>query len=101
MTCSACGDKGMIRLNWADAEDEYAVCVCAVGLDMRRTWNHDRKVAALWEVWAAREQVHPSRIHRVEDVLTEDEMRERGLSKPQATVRSREAALLAAGKGKR
>lgn len=97
MTCSACGDKGMILLNWSDADEEYAICVCSSGLALRNTRNNGLKVTALWEVWAIREHVHPSRIHRIEDVLTEDEMRERGLMKPQAAV-SREAALLAAGR---
>jgi hypothetical protein len=100
VTCQTCADKGMIRLNWADADEDYAICVCSSGHALRRTQNNGRTVPALWEVWAAREQVSPSRIWLIEDVLTEDELRERGLSLPQTSSRSREAALLAAGKGK-
>jgi hypothetical protein len=100
MSCRACADKGIIRLNWADAPDDFAVCLCLAGLSMRATTNQRRTVPARWRVWCAREQVDPAKVFMVEDVLTPEELAERGLSKPRSTAQSREAALLAAGKGK-
>lgn len=99
MSCSVCSDKGLVRLNWADADPDFAVCLCEMGLRLRVNRNEGRDVAPLWHVWCAREQIDPSRVFLVEDVLTPAELAERGLSLtlPQG---DREAALLAAGKAK-
>ncbi len=96
MTCSVCAGKGLIRLNWADAPDEFALCLCAAGMAWRNNRNNGKPVPALWQVWCAQQQVDPSRVFKVEDVLTTDELAAQGLSV--APVRSAEAALLAAGR---
>jgi hypothetical protein len=79
MDCDICAGKGLVTLNWADAPPEYAVCLCQQGLAMRVTRDGS---FALWEVWAAREGVDPSRVWRLEDVLTPEELRERGVGQP-------------------
>lgn len=100
MTCPVCAGKGLVRLNWADAAEEYAVCLCDVGQALRSTQNYQAIVVPLWQVWAAREHVDPSRIVMLEDVLTVEELAERGFRvAPDADTR--EAALLAAGRSKR
>jgi hypothetical protein len=99
VSCQTCGDKGIAELNWADAPSDYAVCLCEAGMRMRSMRNENRKVHPLWRVWCAREQVDPSRVRMVEDVLTPEELQERGLSV--AAARDREAALFAAGRKKR
>lgn len=98
MNCGVCLDKGIVRLNWADAPDDYAVCLCEMGLRLRVNRNNDAQTVPLWMVWCAREQVDPSRVFLVEDVLTPDELRERGLSSAPVAEIGREAALLAAGR---
>jgi hypothetical protein len=52
MTC--CNGKGLIRLNWSDAPDDFAVCLCHVGLDMRAEVNNGKATVPLWHVWCAR-----------------------------------------------
>jgi hypothetical protein len=99
MTCEVCGDKGLVRLNWADAPDDYAVCLCEEGLRLRVDRNNGKSVAPLWLVWCGREQIDPSRMFLIEEVLTPDELTERELRKPAVSM-NREAALLAAGKQK-
>jgi hypothetical protein len=95
MNCNTCEGRGIIRLEWADTPVvEFAVCLCASGLAMRRATNEGRVVAPLWQVWCAREQVDPDLVFMVEDVLTGDELRERMLGVP-APMANREAALLA------
>jgi hypothetical protein len=94
-------DRGIVRLNWADAPDDFAVCLCEMGLRLRVDRNHTAaSVAPLWRVWCAREQVDPSRMFLIEEVLTPSELRERGV-REEPTVMDREAALLAAGKARK
>lgn len=103
MSCAQCGDIGIIRVPWSDAPDDFAVCLCPSGRNMRQTRNARKDTGfALWEVWAAREQVDPARVFLLEDVLTPAELAERGFhaSVSELAVQSREAALLAAGRGK-
>lgn len=112
MTCGACQGLGF----WPfvdtanpkpDAEitvDDllFAVCLCEAGLRWRRRENHGIKVDPLWVVWCAKEQVNPNRVCMIEDVMSPEQLQERGLTRPaQPTAVSREAALLAAGKGRR
>lgn len=99
MTCAVCNNHGIVKLNWSDAPEEYALCLCASGLALRRqekpedTWFP-------WQVWAAKSGVEPSKVFLLEEVLTPEELRERGLSLPSAAPAAvdREAALLAIGK---
>lgn len=101
MICHSCGDKGMIRVPWTDdkAEDDFAICLCDVGQDMRNTRNAGKETGyALWQVWCAQNQVQPSRIYLMEEILTPAELAERGFGPASAVPVDREAALLAAGK---
>jgi hypothetical protein len=99
MTCRNCGDIGMIRVSWSNAPDDFAVCLCAAGRSMRNTTNRKDTGFALWQVWAAREQIDPSRVFLVEEVLTPQELAARGFSvTARPTLVTREAALLASAK---
>ena len=100
VTCETCCDKGLVIVNWTDAEPDYAVCLCHAAQWYRSNRNAGREVAAYgWQVWAARHQVEPSRVVMLEDVLTAEEMAECGLSQP-AVIADREAVLLAAARKK-
>jgi hypothetical protein len=99
VTCGVCQGKGLVRVNWADAAEDYAVCLCAHGLALRVNRNYTaHQVAALWQLWGAREGIDPSRILMLEDVLTADELTARGLAAGVEPRQDREAALLASGK---
>jgi hypothetical protein len=78
MNCQHCGDVGMIRVPWSDAPDDFAVCLCQAGQSMRQENNYKETGFALWQVWAAREQIDPSRIFLLEEILTPAELAERG-----------------------
>lgn len=100
MTCSSCQDKGIIRLNWADAPEDFALCLCRVGQVMRSDVNHGRKTSPRWYAWCGMNNVDVSRVVLIEDVLTPAELSERGFhtAEPEA---NREAALLAASRKRR
>ena len=103
LDCPVCLDRGIVRVNWADAPDDYAICVCGTGLSLRvdRNWK-DTNVSPLWHVWCAREGISHDRIVFLEDVLTADEITERGIPtcdpEPPPTTLSRDEVLLLAGK---
>jgi hypothetical protein len=83
MDCDVCHGKGLVTLNWADAEPDYALCLCPVGLDMRgEVGPGKRQPFALWQVWAARAQVDPSRIVLLEEALTPSELQACGFGLP-------------------
>jgi hypothetical protein len=100
MTCANCDDKGLTVLNWTDAEPDYAVCLCSVGQELRRSTNEGKTTVALWRLWCAVHQVDPSRVRLLEDVHSVEELVQLGFgSQPSG---NRESALLAmAKKGKR
>jgi hypothetical protein len=102
MSCPACGEKGVLLVRYESGDpDEYAVCLCPVGQTMRTTRNAGRETGfALWQVWAAREQVDPMRMFALEDIFTGDELRAWGFGIATATTRSdtRESALLNASR---
>lgn len=99
MTCAMCGGHGLVRLNWNDAPEDYAVCLCAAGLAMRNERNNGKAVAPLWAVWCAREGIAPSRMYLLEEALTAEELAEAGFAPaPPPTVKDRETALLEAGR---
>jgi hypothetical protein len=96
MDCVICRDKGLVRLNWAGAPEDFAVCLCEIGLRLRVDRNHTAtSVAPLWRVWAAREHVDPDRIFMLEDVLTPVELNDLGFNKT-AVVDSMAAIIAAA-----
>jgi len=100
MSCAVCQDKGLVTVNWLESDSDYALCLCSTGNLLRATQNANRHTGfALWEVWAAREGVDPSRIVRLEDVLTAEDLQAIGFG-PRAAVTSLEA-VVAAAKGKR
>lgn len=78
MTCQTCGDRGVVRVNWKDADEDYAVCLCLVGAGLRSTTNAGKPCEPGWRVWAAQRSVHPDRITMLEDVLTPDELAVKG-----------------------
>jgi hypothetical protein len=83
MSCTICADKGIAVVNSADADREFAVCVCPIGKSLRETRNAYRHTAyPRWKVWAAREGIDPARIHMLEDVLEEAELRAQGAPPP-------------------
>lgn len=101
MNCQSCADVGVIRVPWADAPDDFALCLCAAGTEMRSDCSHKPTAFALWQLWAAREQIDPSRVFLLEEILTPPELAARGFTTAvQSPVAAQEAALLAAGKRK-
>jgi len=103
MSCPSCGDKGIIRMPWTDAEDDYAVCLCPAARWYRSDENAGRKTGYFgWQVWAYRNQVSPERVWLMEEALTPAELAERGFgASGQLRGNDREAALLAAARGKK
>lgn len=99
MNCQSCADVGMIRVPWSNAPDDFAICLCDAGREMRNETNVKDTGYALWQVWAAKEQVDPSRVYCLEEILTPQEITERGFTM-QPVQATREAALLAAGRRK-
>ena len=99
--CSSCADKGLIRLNWADASEEYALCLCAAGQAWRKSENNGKSTNPYWHIWCAERGIDHAKVWCIEDVLTAAELAERGFSKAVAVAESRETALLRASKGKR
>ena len=63
--------------------EDFALCLCATGQLMRSTQNVSVKRTQdgypLWMLWCEREGVARDRVIRLEDVLTADELRARGL----------------------
>jgi hypothetical protein len=100
MSCQVCADKGIVKLNWSDAPEDYGVCLCAVGRTMRETRNAGKRTDyALWQVWATREGIDPDRVLLLEDILTDEEMRECGFVR-QVVTSDPMAALSSIGKRK-
>jgi hypothetical protein len=98
VNCQSCGDVGIVRVPWSNAPDDFAVCLCKAGHQMRDETNAGKPTGyALWQVWAYREQIDPSRLFLLEEILTPEELAARGFTVTPA-VMSREAALLNAGK---
>jgi hypothetical protein len=101
MNCEVCGDLGMLVQPWTDAEPDFAICLCPAADWYRSDENRGRKVAAHgWQVWCAVHQVDPARVFRLEDIYSAKELAAVGLSVRRANVSS-EAALLAAGRGRK
>jgi hypothetical protein len=104
MTCENCADKGLIKANFADAPTgHYAVCLCPAGRAWRKADNMGTPCEPQWVVWAHAHQVPLDHIWLIEDIVSPEELDERGLSvePPAASPENREAALLALGKKKR
>jgi hypothetical protein len=109
MNCQACDGTGF----WGFVDEnnpktdaqvtvddlQFALCLCAAGMALRNTDNNGHKVPALWQVWCHRHQIAPSRVFRIEDVLTPERLASKGLTTQ--PVMDREAALLAKSRARR
>jgi hypothetical protein len=98
MSCDTCGDKGLVKLDWSDAPPDFGMCLCPAGLWYRRGTAQS---GYGWQLWAATHGVEPSRVVRLEDVLTAAELAACGFGATQPAAVDHEAALLAAGKRKK
>lgn len=102
LDCPVCLDRGIVRVNWADAPDDYAICICGTGLELRVDRNSKAGVYPLWHLWCAREGVSQDRVFLLEDVLTPEEIAARSIPaddpEPPPPVLSRDDALLQAGR---
>lgn len=76
MNCQACADKGIIRLKYHNGTpDEFGICVCSAGRWYRSDVNAGKHTGFFgWQVWAYREQVDPTRVFLVEELLDAAEM---------------------------
>lgn len=101
MNCQSCADVGIIRVPWNNAPDDFAICLCAAGADMRSSRSRSQTAFALWQLWAARGQIDPSRVFLLEEILTPPELAQRGfVAAVQSPVAAQESVLLAVGKRK-
>jgi hypothetical protein len=106
LLCVACEDKGLVpfvltsnpKPNSEITFDDlyFALCLCRYGRSLRCDRNGKRTVTPLWQVWCAREQVQPERVHRIEDCYDAEQLAAWGLGKPEPI--DHEAKLLALGK---
>lgn len=97
MTCPTCGDRGLVKVNWKDAPEDYAVCLCPTG-ELLRAMSTRGQLAA-WHVAAARMGIDSARVVMLEDVCTPEELAARGfreLSTPDAI-----GAIVAAARGRK
>jgi hypothetical protein len=101
--CATCADRGIVKANWSNAPDDYAICLCDVGHVYRNDGNGGKRTGFCgWQIWASQNGIDPSRIFLLEEVLTPEELADRGFQKPsKSRLADREAALLAAGKARR
>ena len=102
MTCTVCGDKGILRLKYHGGEpDEFAICQCAAGQAWRCEQNGHRRTYPLWHVWAAREQVEHERIGLIEEFFENSELARMFPQVSAVAARGVEDELIAAGRQRR
>lgn len=99
MTCTTCGDRGVVRVNWKDADEDYGVCLCLAGAGLRSERNAGKPCVAGWRVWAAQRGVGPARVVMIEDVLSPSELAAKGFS--ELTVDTAMSAIAAAARGRK
>lgn len=98
MSCPLCDGKGVVRVKYESGEpDDFGVCVCGIGRQMLETRNAGRDTSfALWQVWAAKEQIDPETIFDLTDLLPPELLRQHSsVPRPEG---SRESALLNASR---
>jgi hypothetical protein len=77
MTCSTCADRGLVKVNWNDAPEDYAVCLCPAGELLRAVQVKGQQPA--WRLEAARRGLDLERVVMLEDVCTPEELAQRGV----------------------
>ena len=83
MTCPSCADHGIFRVNYHEdkgADPDFALCLCKAGERVRATTNNGKATHPLWHIWAHQHGVPFDRVAPMEDLLTPEEMAERGFS---------------------
>jgi hypothetical protein len=107
--CASCEDRGIVPFvplagppdDAVTADDlHFAICLCDAGKDLQWDKNEKARTVPRWRVWAAREQIQPSRVCLVEDAFTAADLIAAGLVAERRSE-DRSAALLAAGRKKR
>lgn len=99
MTCQTCGDKGLVRVNWNDAPEDYAVCLCHRGELLRMVQVKGQQPA--WRVEAARRGIETARVVMLEDVCTPEELAARGFRELSAGDAMSAVAAAARGRSAR
>jgi hypothetical protein len=104
--CASCEDRGIVPFVPIDgpaddavtADDlHFAICLCDTGKDLRWDKNEKARTVPRWRVWAAKEQIHESRVCLVEEAFLGAELIAAGLVAERRSE-DRSVALLAAGK---
>jgi hypothetical protein len=107
--CASCEDRGIVPFVPLDgppddavtADDlHFAICLCDVGKDLRWDKNEKARTVPRWRVWAAKEQIQPSRVCLVEEAFSGAELIAAGLA-AERRADDRSVALLAAGRKQR
>lgn len=97
MTCPTCGDRGLVKVNWNDATEDYAVCLCPTG-ELLRAEPTSGQVPA-WRALAGRMNIDPARVVMLEDVCTPEELAQRGFR--ELTADTAMDAIVAAARGRK
>jgi hypothetical protein len=97
MTCPTCADRGLVKVNWKDAQEDYAVCLCPTG-ELLRADSTPGQLPA-WRVLAHRMDIDPARVVMLEDVCTPEELAERGFR--ELTADTAMDAIVAAARGRK
>lgn len=97
MTCPTCADRGLVKVNWNDAPEDYAVCLCPTG-ELLRAMSGRGQVAA-WHVAAARLGIESARVVMLEDVCTQEELAQRGFR--ELVAGDAMSAIAAAARGRK
>lgn len=74
MNC--CNGKGVVRFRFHSGEpDEYGICLCPAGLELRNDVNARRHTGyPLWNIWAAQRGIDFDRVGMLEEFLDELEL---------------------------
>lgn len=97
MTCPTCADRGLVKVNWKDAPEDYAVCLCHVGELLRAVTTKGQQPA--WRAEAARRDIDAARVVMLEDVCTPEELAQRGFR--ELTAGDAMGAIAAAARGRK
>jgi hypothetical protein len=99
--CPSCAGHGVFRLRYTDGSpDEYALCLCPAGEQMRLAKNNGRPVPPQWTVWAHQQGIDVARVAPMEVLLSDAEMAARGFAEvaPEQAIDAIAAAARARSK---